>query len=65
MEFREGLREFLGSAGDFTFTREQPEYPHKDWNALLLAEIARQESPREETAKEEAHEEERQACRRR
>lgn len=65
VEFREGLREFLGSAGDFTFTREQPEYPHKDWNALLLAEIARQESPREETAKEEAHEEERQACRRR
>ena len=60
-EFREGLREFLGldGANDTTFTREQPEYPHKDWNEQLLAEIKLQESADEGQTREEEPEQER------
>lgn len=40
-EFRAGLREFLGldPDSDASFVREQPDYPSKDWNEQLLAEI--------------------------
>ena len=54
-EFREGLREFLGldKANDVSCVREQPEYPHKDWNEQLLAGQNREESVGQEPEKEE------------
>lgn len=40
-DFRAGLREFLGldPKNDASYVREQPDYPSKDWNEQLLAEI--------------------------
>lgn len=61
-EFREGLREFLGldKAKDVSSVREQPTYPHKDWNEQLLAELKREESVDETQARERQSEEEQQ-----
>ena len=45
-EFREELREFLGldPKNDASFVREQPDYPCKDWNEQLLAEMKREQT---------------------
>ncbi len=61
-EFREGLREFLGldKAKDVSCVREQPTYPHKDWNEQLLAEQKQEESVDETQDRERQSEEEQQ-----
>ncbi len=61
-EFREGLREFLGldKKNDASFVREQPAYPHKNWNELLLTVIKLGEILHKEPVREEAPEQERQ-----
>ena len=61
-EFREGLREFLGldKAKDVSCVREQPTYPHKDWNEQLLSELKREESVDEMQDRERQSEEEQQ-----
>jgi len=62
-EFREGLREFLGldKANDVPCVREQPTYPHKDWNEQLLAEQKQEESVDEMQAIEQSPKQEQQA----
>ena len=61
-EFREGLREFLGldKAKDVSCVREQPTYPHKDWNEQLLSEQKQEESVDETQDRERQSEEEQQ-----
>lgn len=62
-EFREGLREFLGldKEHDASFVREQPTYPHKDWNELLLAVIKLHDFVQKRPVREEEPEQEQQA----
>lgn len=62
-EFREGLREFLGldKEHDASFVREQPTYPHKDWNELLLAVIKLHDFVQKRSVREEEPEQEQQA----
>lgn len=61
-EFREGLRKFLGldKRNDASFVREQPAYPHKNWNGLLLAATKPEDVLHKEPVREEEPEQERQ-----